>query len=164
MLGFNVKMANTKGSREKLNVETVMCHDTQWQSPVNSVKAIRNQIGDVYDALIEVSETVNRTIRRTEVMSLAKALKKFNLFDTLVIWYDILLQINLSCKLLQSKTIPLDEAVWILGETNVFPVRFKQTGFNSAVATAKEVAEELEMSPAEMVFGCERSNRRRKTN
>jgi len=50
----------------------------------------------------------------------------------------------------------------ILDETKEFLMNFKVVGFHNSVATAKELAEELEMSPTEMTFECERSMRRRK--
>lgn len=136
--------------------------DTRWEARVNCVKAIRYQVGEVYDALVEVADTSSEPKCRTEALSLAKALKKFSFLVTLVIWYDVLVQINLACKLLQSNNIPLDEAMRILNETKQFLLKYKTTGFASAVSTAKELAEELEMSASDMKFESESSMRRRK--
>lgn len=136
--------------------------DTRWEARVNCVKAIRYQIGEVYDALVEVADTSSEPKCRTEALSLAKALKKFSFLVTLVVWYDVLVQINLACKLLQSNNIPLDEAMRILNETKEFLLKYKTTGFTSAVSTAKELAEELEMTASDMKFESESSMRRRK--
>jgi len=126
--------------------------ETRWESRVNSIKAVRYQIGDVYDALLELSETSKDPKCITEAVALAKELKSFKFLVTLVVWYDILMQINLSSKMLQSQTVDLNEAVSTLAKTNAFLVDLRNKGLGSAVASAKELAEELEMLPAEMTF------------
>ena len=57
--------------------------ETRWECKIDSVKAIRYQIGDIYDALIEVSETANDPKCRTEAHSLAKEMKSFTFLVTL---------------------------------------------------------------------------------
>ena len=49
--------------------------ETRWDSRVESVKAIRYQIGDVYDALIDLSETSDDRKCQSEAVSVAKELK-----------------------------------------------------------------------------------------
>ena len=51
--------------------------ETRWECRVNSVRAVRYQIGEVYGALIEVSESANDPKARTEAASLAKQIKCF---------------------------------------------------------------------------------------
>jgi len=102
--------------------------------------------------LLELSETSKDPKCITEAVALAKELKSFKFLVTLVVWYDILMQINLSSKMLQSQTVDLNEAVSTLAKTNAFLVDLRNKGLGSAVASAKELAEELEMLPAEITF------------
>jgi len=51
---------------------------------VASIKAIRYQIGDIYDALTEVAETAKDPKCRTEAQSLAKAVTSYKFLVTIV--------------------------------------------------------------------------------
>jgi hypothetical protein len=64
-------------------------------------KAVRYKVVEIYGALIEVSETTKEPKCRTEALSLAKFLKSYKFLVTLVIWYDLLKQINYVSKLTQ---------------------------------------------------------------
>lgn len=126
--------------------------DTRWECKVDSVKAIRYQIGDIYDALVEVSETANDEKCRTEAHSLAKELKSFTFLVTLSIWYEILSKINFLSKTMQRDNIELDFSLELLQKLNEFLISFKENGFQMSEIAAKELAKELEMSDTEMVF------------
>lgn len=67
------------------------------------MKAVRFQFAFVYDALVEVAETANDPKARTEAAALAKQLKNFPFLLSLFIWYDLLLQINILSKIMQTK-------------------------------------------------------------
>ena len=60
-----------------------MQHDGNLQSVV-SIKAIRYQIGDIYDALTEVAETAMDPKCRTEAQSFAKAATSYEFLVTIV--------------------------------------------------------------------------------
>lgn len=126
--------------------------DTRWEAKVNSVKAVRYQIGEIYDALTEVAHTTNDPKARAESISLANTVKKFPFLVTLVTWYELLVQVNAASKMMQQKNMQLDVTVTILEKTLDFLREFRETGFEKSVVTARELAEDLEMSPNDMVF------------
>lgn len=136
--------------------------ETRWESRVNSIKAIRYQIGEVYDALIDLSHDNKDAKCVTEAAALAKEIKNFEFLVTLVIWYDLLTQINLASKILQNQNMNLNEAVSTLQKTNEFLRNFKESGLQGSIATAKELADELEMNPDEMTFPRKADVRRRR--
>lgn len=98
----------------------------------------------------------------TEAAALAKEIKNFEFLVTLVIWYDLLTQINLASKILQNQNMNLNEAVSTLQKTNEFLRNFKESGLQGSIATAKELADELEMNPDEMTFPRKADVRRRR--
>ena len=60
--------------------------ETRWECRVESVKAIRYQIGDVYDALSDLSETSDDRKCQSEAVSVAKELKSYKFLVTQCIW------------------------------------------------------------------------------
>ena len=108
-----------------------------------------------------MTETTNEPKCRAEALSLANSLKSFKFLVTLVIWYDLLVHINLASKLMQQQNLEMNNAIGILEKTHTFLIQFKETGFSTSLAAAKDLAEELEMSPDEMVIAAEGSIRRR---
>jgi hypothetical protein len=126
--------------------------ETRWESRVNSVKAVRYQVGDIYDALIEVSETTKEPKCRTEALSLAKFLKSYKFLVTLVIWYDLLKQINYVSKMMQQQDMQLDMSVQLYEQTLKFFEGYRESGFDGALVAAKELARELDMSADEMLI------------
>jgi len=136
--------------------------ETRWEAKVNSVRAVRYQIGEIYDALVEVADTTNEPNSRAEAMSLANSLKTFSFLVTLVIWYDLLVQVNVVSKLMQQKDMQLDVTVTILTKTMQFLRDFRNTGLESSIVVARQLAEDLEMNPDEMQFPNESTVRRRR--
>lgn len=77
--------------------------DTLWEAKINNVKAVRYQICDVHDTLITLAnETEKNDVSIShEAITLAKQLKDFGFIVSLVVWYEILFQINVVSKSLQ---------------------------------------------------------------
>ena len=48
---------------------------TRWECRIDSVKAIRYQVGEVNDALVELSEITNESMLKADAESLANQLK-----------------------------------------------------------------------------------------
>ncbi|XP_050552386.1 52 kDa repressor of the inhibitor of the protein kinase-like [Spodoptera frugiperda] len=82
-----------------------------------------------------------------EATTLAEQLKDFSFIVSLVVWYDILFQINVVSKSLQSPDIDLSKCTEMLKKCCTFLKEYRNTGFKSAISTAKELAEELEVEP-----------------
>ena len=78
---------------------------TRWESRVDSVKAIRSQMSDFREALLEVSRNDELDSKiRSEAKSLAtNELGDLEFLIAIIIWFEILSAINLVSKLLQSK-------------------------------------------------------------
>ena len=137
--------------------------DTRWESRVESVKPLRYQLGDIYDAVVNLSESASDPKCRSEALGLAKNMKDFQFLVTLVVWYDLLSQVNIASKMLQSCDMELDAAVSVLQKTVEFMTHYKDNGLASALIAAKELADELQMAEADKTFKQECSMRRRKT-
>jgi len=82
--------------------------ETRWESRVNSVKALRYQLPNIIEALEEVSREANDTITKSEAQSLSNELSTFEFVLSLVIWYNILIEVNVVSKSLQGKNIDID--------------------------------------------------------
>ncbi|XP_026482823.1 uncharacterized protein LOC113391064 [Ctenocephalides felis] len=107
---------------DHLGLYTIKKHsDTRWEARISSVTVVRYQISTIHDALITLAlETQKTDVQMShEATILAEQLKDFSFIVSLVVWYDILHQINVE--------------------------DYRNTGFKSAILTAKELAEELEI-------------------
>lgn len=83
--------------------------DTRWECRVNSVKAIRFQISEVIEALEVVLETTNDPKTKYEEQSLVvNELESYEFILSLVIWYEILVEVNIVSKHLQSENMDLE--------------------------------------------------------
>ena len=62
---------------------------TRWKSRINSVKAIRFQVSNIREALLQVSDIDNDPKTSSEAKSLANnELGDFEFLVAIVIWYD----------------------------------------------------------------------------
>src|SRR5215469_7461882 len=136
--------------------------ETRWECRIDSVKPVRFQLPAVYDVLVDVAENANDAKARTEVTGLAKQLKNFPFLVTLVIWHDLLAQMNIISKLIQSKDMQFDVALESIQIALQFVQQYKENGFDTAQISARELAQELEMDPDELTFPAATSSRRRK--
>ncbi|KAK9714019.1 hypothetical protein RND81_06G065900 [Saponaria officinalis] len=121
---------------------------TRWESRVDSVKAIRFQIIEIREALLQVGETDNDSKIRSEAKSLAiNELGDFEFLVALVIWYEILFRVNFVSKQLQSESMVLDVAIEDIEKLISFFENYRESGFLDAINTAKEIAIELNVDP-----------------
>ncbi|XP_051165632.1 52 kDa repressor of the inhibitor of the protein kinase-like [Leptopilina boulardi] len=122
--------------------------DTHWEAKISSVKAVRYQIGGIHDALVALSEIPGGDSHTAhEAITLAEQLKDFSFLVSLIVWYDILFQINIVSKSLQAKDMDITECVEMLKNYCNFLEDYRKEGFKKAIVTARELADELEIEP-----------------
>lgn len=103
----------------------------------------------MYDSLIEIIEDlllVNATgvQCRAEVKSIAKKLVNLKCLYCLVIWYDILFEINHTSKLLQSVSLNISETIIQLKNTIQFLKEYRtDEGFQKMLYQAKTLENDL---------------------
>ncbi|GKD52544.1 zinc finger MYM-type protein 1 [Tanacetum coccineum] len=118
------------------------------ESRVESVKAIRFQLSDIREALIQVSERDNDSVIQSQEKSLAtNELGDFEFIVAVVIWFDILHKVNLVSKNLQSDDMLINVAMTEVQDLISFFKEFRVIGFSNAVDVAKQIAIEIDINP-----------------
>nr|XP_047132570.1 LOW QUALITY PROTEIN: zinc finger MYM-type protein 1-like [Hydra vulgaris] len=122
--------------------------DTRWEAKISSVKAIRYQVGDVHDALIALSEIEGCNPETAhEAITLGEQLKDFSFLVSLIVWYDVLFQVNIISKTLQEKDMDITQSAKLLKSCCSFLENYKKMGFKDAIIKAKDLAIELQVEP-----------------
>lgn len=101
--------------------------EIRWKYLVNSVKAIRFQISEVIEALEEVSETTNDPKTKYEAHSLVvNELESYEFILSLVIWYKILVEVNIVNKHLQNENMDLETGTKLLDGLMTFLENYRE--------------------------------------
>ncbi|XP_022177857.1 zinc finger MYM-type protein 1-like [Myzus persicae] len=121
--------------------------ETRWENRVNSVKALRFQLSNIIEALEEVSETANDSIAKSDARSLITEISTYEFILSLIIWYDILVQVNIVSKSLQGKDADINISNDMLQSLLAFLKSYRESGFMNAKIIANNLAEEIEVEP-----------------
>jgi len=121
--------------------------ETRWKSRISSLEAVRFQYPNIIEALIKLYEETDDPVTASEAKSLTEHMEKFEFLFTLVIWYDILFQINIVSKAMQSQTMDILNASKLLEKCLIFVTEYRNTGYLTAIITAKDIAREAEIEP-----------------
>ena len=85
--------------------------ETCWESRINAVQAVRYQYVEVRDALIKLGDKADDPTTASEVQSLIGHMEDFSFLVCLLIWHDLLFEVNMISKSLQGKTTDIGMAV-----------------------------------------------------
>jgi hypothetical protein len=87
-------------------------------------------------------------LHSSEAKSLAEnELGGFEFLVSIIIWYEILFEVNLISKKLHSKDMLIDVAIESVQGLISFFKNYRETGFSKALEAAKEIAIEMEVKP-----------------
>ncbi|XP_075478946.1 uncharacterized protein LOC142519807 [Primulina tabacum] len=117
---------------------------TRWESHVESVKPIKEQITQIRDALYDLANDSKDPKTKNEAESLAlNELENFEFLIGVVIWYKLLHAINTVSKFLQSENMDIDVAIKLLQGIVLFLEEFREDGYDKAMVEAKEMTCEM---------------------
>ncbi|KAJ8881191.1 hypothetical protein PR048_017664 [Dryococelus australis] len=95
--------------------------ETRWGSRIDAVTPFRYQIGDIYDALYELSVDLRTdAFGKNTALSLARKLKSFKFVWCLTVWHAILFRINMVRKVLQRENRDISTAVELIAKIKSF--------------------------------------------
>lgn len=83
----------------------------------------------------------------SEVKSLVMHMEEFSFLVCLIVWHDLLFEVNLVSKTLQGKTTDISLAANQLKKCIEFVEKFQDSGLNDSITKAKDIAIELILSP-----------------
>ncbi|XP_065639625.1 zinc finger MYM-type protein 1-like [Hydra vulgaris] len=135
--------------------------DTKWESRINCVKPLRYYLKEILEALERLEEHALEKrdgVTATEVRPLTEYIRTWSFLLKIIIWYDVLFQINKSSKLLLSPAISLDILACEIQATNAFLYEYRENGFFDACVKASEIAE---LFGIERVFPITRSRKKK---
>ena len=110
---------------------------------MKSVEPLRYQASEVRDALLEVRDETNDALTKTEAQSLSEEVGSYRFSICSVVWYDILIKIQVVSKLMQSPIMQVDTALSLLRKTRKELQDYRVSGFVGAQILAKEMCESL---------------------
>lgn len=115
----------------------------RWESQVNSIKALRFQLLNIIEALEEVSEIANDSIAKSEAKCLASEISIYEFILNVVIWYDILVQVNIVTKRLQGKNADINISNDMQHSIIVFLKSYRDSGFENTKLVVDNLVEEI---------------------
>ncbi|XP_015433463.1 PREDICTED: zinc finger MYM-type protein 1-like [Dufourea novaeangliae] len=121
--------------------------ETRWECRFDSVKAIRFQVRQFRNALIEIGNNASDNKLKIEILSIVRKINEFEFIASLIIWYEILSKINIVSKVLQNQKMQIDLARKHLKGLNVFFAEYRNEGFSKAMIAANEVVKEMDIIP-----------------
>ncbi|XP_042425795.1 zinc finger MYM-type protein 1-like [Zingiber officinale] len=117
---------------------------TRWESHVESVRPIKEQISKIRDALLDLADMGDDPTGKSEAESLATHdLENFEFLVGLVIWYKLLHSVNIVSKILQAEDVDIDVAIKHIKGLMLNFEEYREHGFEKAVNEAKQMANEL---------------------
>ena len=105
----------------------------------------RYQLPETYDAFDELAEEADDAMIKIEAETLYETLKQYKFLVSLVLWYDVLFQVNFVSKELQGETVDLSTAMNSFNNLMIWIRKLRVDGFVQILVTAKDLAEDMEV-------------------
>lgn len=105
--------------KEYVDITLKPLSDTRWEAKIESVKAVRYQLGGILDALEQLGETSDDSKTVSEAKSLSEDITCMEFLVCLIIWSD-LSEISFVSKALQAADVSLDMAIRMIDSLKEF--------------------------------------------
>ena len=93
---------------------------------------------EICDTLDELTEETDDAMIKSEEETLYKALKQFKFFVSLVLWYDVLFQVNSVSKKLQGEAVDLSTSMDLFNNLMTWLKKLRVDEFVQIHVTAKQ--------------------------
>lgn len=133
--------------------------ETRWEARISAIQAVRYQYVEVRDALVELGDKIDDPQTASEAQSLTNQMEDFSFIVVLILWNEILFEVNLISKSIQGKEVDISVCSEKFDKCLEFLNRFRENGYVDVVISAKEIAAELDIEP---VFPKKRIRKRKR--
>jgi hypothetical protein len=121
--------------------------DTRWEAKLDSVKAVRFQLGGVLDALEKLEEVAGDSKIVSEAKPLSAEIVTMEFLFCLLVLYNLLSEINFASKALLAADVSMDKAIRLIDSLKEFLLKYREEGFQKSLDTARRIAIEMDASP-----------------
>ncbi|KAL7371932.1 hypothetical protein ABVT39_007116 [Epinephelus coioides] len=119
---------------------------TRWEARIQSVKALRYQMPEMIQALsalndVAVEKKDSETMSSAE--SILREMRTWQFLLCIVVWYNVLYQVNHASKIVQSPTVSIQTVRTELAGVKNYLTDFRESGLAPCQVEAGEIAEVL---------------------
>ncbi|KAL2083833.1 hypothetical protein ACEWY4_019351 [Coilia grayii] len=133
--------------KEFVDISLKPLTDTRCEAKIDSVKAVRFQLGGILDALEKLEEVEKDGKIVSEAASLSGEIVTMEFLMCLLIWYDLLSEITFVSKAMQAVNISMDTAIRMIDSLKEFFLKYREEGFQNAIDVARKIAIEMDATP-----------------
>ena len=123
----------------------------RWKSRIKCIVLLQFYLSDVLEALEELqSYCIQKQDGKTtdDVCSLINVISSWKFILAIFIWHDILFQVNKTSKFMQTCGISSDVLKSKIHTTQSFLRDYRQNGYNTAMVSARGIAEDVGVESA----------------
>ncbi|XP_022851151.1 zinc finger MYM-type protein 1-like [Olea europaea var. sylvestris] len=120
---------------------------SRWESYIESVRAIRFQTSQIKKVLFQLANVDDPKTKSEAECLVTYEINKFVFLLGMIIWYEVLNNVNKVSKHLQEEDMHIDVAIDHLKGLISFFKSYRESGFESTMVDAKEIVSELEIEP-----------------
>ena len=128
--------------------------NTRWSTRIDSLKQLKYQLSQVHEALKNIYDDEALTgaegvSARAEAEGLAKSVSSYKFIAALIIWHDILFQINNTNQSLQKTDLDMVAAVEHINQTRKILSKWRNDDeFEGKLVDAQEICENMGILPS----------------
>jgi hypothetical protein len=120
--------------------------ETRWECCIDCLKPLRFYTAQIHDVLVELDQdSKSDPALRHECGTLIDSVSDFTNLVAMVVWYDVLFQVNAISKAMQNEKCSNVEAVELMDSCSAFLDEYRSHGFEPAIVTATELADSLDV-------------------
>ena len=147
---FSSSPARWSVVQKHLTISVKLLSETRWESRTSAIKPFRYQLDKLVDALEELCQHAREkgdSMTFSEANSIISIIMSWRFVLSVIVWYEILTQVNKTSKLIQSVSCTATVLVKEFQNTLDFLKNFRDNGLQEAKVQASNLAATLNVEP-----------------